>query len=115
MSFLNTEQKKTHLIKGKQSESLVLNQLIKQNWRIISKNTKYSGIEIDLIAQKNGRTVIFEIKSLSRDCHLEKILSPKQKRRLQLAAKFLSEDFPDGLELVLVTVNKKKVSFFPVL
>lgn len=112
--MLKKEQRKLHLIKGKQSENLVLNQLIKQNWRVISKNTKYSGIEIDLIAQKKERTVIFEIKSLSQECHLDKILSLKQKKRLQLAAKILSEDFPNGLELILATVNNKKVSFFSI-
>lgn len=111
-----SKKEQLHLIKGKHSEKLVLDQLIKQNWRIISKNRKYSGIEIDLIAQRNDRTVIFEIKSLSQDSHLEKILSLKQKKRLQLAAKILSEDFPKGLELMLATVNKKKeISFFPVL
>lgn len=103
------------MIKGRQSENLVLNQLVRQNWHIISKNTKYSGIEVDLIAQKENRTVLFEIKSLSKDCHLEKILSLKQKKRLQLAAEILSENFPNGLELMLATVNKNKVSFFPVL
>lgn len=107
-------QKKLHLIKGKQSENIVLNQLKKQNWQVLSKNTKYSGIEIDLIAQKNNRTVIFEIKSLSQECHLEKIISLKQKQRLQSAANILAEDFPNGLELMLATVNKKKVSFFPI-
>ena len=107
-------QKKLHLIKGKRSEEIVLNQLKRQNWRVLSKNTKYSGIEIDLIAQKNNRTVIFEIKSLSQDCHLEKILSLKQKQRLQSAANILAEDFPNGLELILATVNRQKISFFPI-
>ena len=106
----------SHLVKGKRNENLVTNYLTKQNWRILSKNIKHLGIEIDLIAQKENRTVIFEIKSLNQDSHLEKILSSKQKHRLQQAAESLTEDFPEGLELMLATVNRKKeISFFSIL
>ena len=107
--------KSPHLKKGKNNETLVRNRLKKKGWQILSKNTKHLGIEIDLIAQKKNRTVVFEIKSLNQEAHLEKILSLKQKQRLQSAVNSLAEDFPKGLELILVTVNRKKeISFFPI-
>ena len=87
------KRQSSHLAKGKDSENLVTNYLIKRHWLILSKNTRHLGIEIDLIAQKKERTVIFEIKSLSQDSHLEKILSAKQKQRLLQAVESLSEDF----------------------
>lgn len=68
-----------------------------------------------MIAQKKERTVIFEIKSLSQNAHLEKVLSRKQKQRLQRAASALAADFPKGLELVLATVNRQKeIALFPI-
>lgn len=104
-----------HLKKGMENETVVMNQLKKQGWKILSKNTKHLGVEIDLIAQKQERTVVFEIKSLTHDSHLEKILSKKQKQRLQSAVNSMAQDFPQGLELMLATVNRKKeISFYPI-
>ena len=104
-----------HLKKGRGNENLVTNFLVKRNWRVLSRNAKFFGVEIDLIAQKDKRTVAFEIKSLSEESHLEKILAPKQKERLKAALEALSPDFPEGIELMLAAVNKnQEVAFFPV-
>ena len=104
-----------HLKKGRRNENLVTNFLVKRNWRVLSRNAKFFGVEIDLIAQKDARTVAFEIKSLNNESHLEKILSSKQKERLKAALEALSLDFPEGIELVLAAVNKnQEVAFFPV-
>ena len=104
-----------HLKKGEANEVLVMDWLQKKGWEILAKNTKHLGVEIDLIAQKQERTVVFEVKSLNHDSHLEKILSPKQKQRLQSVVNSLVQDFPQGLELMLATVNRKKeISFYPI-
>ena len=108
-------RKGRHLKKGRRNENLVTNFLVKRNWRILARNTEFFGVEIDLIAQKGGRTVAFEIKSLSDESHLEKILSLKQKERLKAALEALSSDFPKGIELTLAAVNKnQEIAFFPV-
>lgn len=100
--------------KGKKCEQIVKTHLQKQGWTILAQNTRFYGVEIDLIAQKNKSYILVEVKSLSSEFYLENILSHSQKERLKKVHTLLSlELLPHSLALFLATLNsKKEISFY---
>ena len=92
--------------KGRRNENRVRRRLKKQGWRIICQNKRFFGVEVDIIAERNGIYILVEVKSLNNEYHLEKILSKKQKKRLKAVAEALSIKMPGGLCLLLALVDQ---------
>ena len=101
--------------KGQKSEELVCQHLQRQGWKIIHRNHRYFGVEIDLLAEKNQSFILVEVKTLSSEYHTGKIIKHSQKQRLKRVAQMLSEEKPNGLQLLIALVNKRKdICFFEI-
>ena len=117
--IMTSQKNKNFRIKTKRKgfikENTVVQYLKNQGWAILYQNKKILGVEIDILAKKEQEHFLIEVKSITKDDHLEKILKSKQKERLKKVAQSLCEDFPKGLRLLLATVDSKnEVSFFEI-
>jgi len=78
---------------GQTAESLATQHLQKKDYRILGRNVKLQGGELDLIAQ-DGKTLVFvEVKARRSDSHggmLSTITESKKRRLIKLAACYLS-------------------------
>ena len=96
-------------------EKIVAQHLKKQGWEILYQNKKVLGVEIDLLAKKNKEHLLIEVKSIKKAEQLENILKEKQKERLKKVVEGLSEDFPEGLRLLLAAVDDQNtIEFFEI-
>jgi len=96
--------------KGYQKEEKVCEYLMKRGWRIVLKNKKILGVEIDILAQKKKEKIIVEVKSVSSPNHIERILKLQQRERLKKVSESLSDD---SIQLFLATVDpKNRIDFF---
>ena len=109
-----SHKRAAHIAKGRRSERLVADFLRRKGFRIVFQNQKTLGVEIDLLAEKQGAAALVEVKTLKEESHLEGILKERQRSRLQKAALSLAPDFPQGVSLQLAVVKGRSISFFPV-
>lgn len=74
---------------GDYGEKLACAYLERHGYQIKDQNRRLGNLELDLIAAKNGRVVIFEIKTRWRESFLEhdSLISRQQKLNLKKAAK----------------------------
>lgn len=93
--------------RGRKSEQLVQDHLKSKGWSIVFQNRRICDVEVDILAKRRGVHLLVEVKSLSQEEHIEKILSRKQKARLKAVAGILAPQAPRGLSLVLALVNTK--------
>ena len=93
--------------RGRKSEQLVRDHLKSKDWSIVFQNRRICDVEVDILAKRRGAHLLVEVKSLSQEEHIEKILSRKQKDRLKAVAEALAPQAPRGLSLVLALVNTK--------
>ena len=101
--------------KGMMKEEFVSQYLQKRGWRILHRNKKFFGVEIDILAQKQNERILVEVKSVKRGDYLEGILKPKQKDRLKRVAEALSNSSHLSLRLFLAAVNEQnKATFFEI-
>ena len=100
--------RRRHQIKGSESERAAARFLERRGWKILHRNKKIFGVEIDILAQKKDFYMLLEVKSLKDESHLEKILSQKQKERLRQAAAFLADSLPGKFYFFLAAVTEKK-------
>ena len=101
--------------KGYQKEERVCEYLIERGWKIIYKNKKILGVEIDILAQRKEEQMVIEVKSISDLNHIEKILKPVQKRRLQKVSESLCSKPEESIRLFLATVDSKnQIDFFEI-
>lgn len=84
---------KSHIF-GRTAESLATHHLQKKGYRILGRNVRLPGGELDLIA-KDGKTLVFvEVKARQSNSHggaLYSISQPKQRRLIRLAAQYLAK------------------------
>lgn len=105
---------KTSKTKGKFKENITARHLIQRGWTVLFQNKKVLGVELDLLAKKDGAHVLIEVKSVNKAEDLEKILKNRQKERLKQAAESLCRDLP-GLRLFLAAVDSQnKIEFFEI-
>lgn len=101
--------------KGLQKEEKVCQFLIQKGWRIIYKNKKILGVELDILARKNKDYIAIEVKSISHPGQIEKILRPEQKYRLEKAVASLYEKFNSPPQLFLAVIDpKNQIDFFQI-
>lgn len=101
--------------KGVQKEEKVRQFLIQKGWRIIYKNKKILGVELDILARKNKDYIVIEVKSISHPGQIEKILKPEQKNRLEKATASLYGRFNSSPQLFLAVIDpKNQIDFFQI-
>ncbi|MBL7761868.1 MAG: YraN family protein [Chitinophagaceae bacterium] len=77
---------------GKDGENLAAGYLLKKGYEILHRNWRYSFYEIDIIARKNNKLHIIEVKTLnetSAGFPEESVTKKKFKRLLNAADEFL--------------------------
>ncbi len=77
---------------GKDGEKLAAGYLLKKGYEILHRNWRYSFYEIDIIARKNNKLHIIEVKTLnetSAGFPEESVTKKKFKRLLNAADEFL--------------------------
>lgn len=94
---------------GQRGEALAADYLLKNGYRILEQNYRCEIGEIDIIAEKSGRTLFVEVKTRSSDHYglpQESVHETKQQKILRSAEWYLKEkriqDKPVGFEVVAV-------------
>lgn len=80
---------------GREGERLAKEFLERQGYRILARNYRYSGGEVDIIAKKDDELCFVEVRSrwLAQHGHpLETITRPKQKRVIRVAEYYLAQE-----------------------
>lgn len=54
-----------------------------RKWSILSERTKYEGVEVDLIAEKENRRILLEVKCLNESWRAFERVGSKQIQRLK--------------------------------
>lgn len=89
---------------GAWAERVVERRLRRDGWQILRRNARISGIEVDIIARRGSRTVLWEVKRV-RPGHDFPALGGTQRQRLGRAAMRYAADSPTSeVDLGLATV-----------
>ena len=98
--------KQTNINKGKLCEQKALVFFQKKGWKLIAKNQRIKGIEVDLILEKSNIYLLVEVKS-DNLWRREFPINIKQKRRLLEAFSVFCEQQEKQVQIQLVIVDKK--------
>ncbi|GAB6065928.1 YraN family protein [Aquifex pyrophilus] len=91
-------------MKGKVFEELAVEYLSERGYKILERNLRSPYGEIDILAQKDGRKVIIEVKGGNTYFPAEKLTKEKVKRLLKTFLFHYNEDF--SLEFIVVYKGK---------
>lgn len=69
--------------KGEEAEAIVKNYFIHRGWSLSSERTKFDGVEVDLIVEKQNRRVLLEVKQLDSTWRSFERVGTKQIQRLK--------------------------------
>ena len=96
-------------------ESLVEKGFIKKGYRLISRNKKYFGVEVDRhFISQNGQWILCEVKSLQDWCWFESRISKSQTQRLNYVRIKLQAKHPEAILLyyAFYVVSQKLVVIY---
>ena len=98
---------------GQRCEAIALQYFQENHYQLVAKNTRFYGVEIDLLLKKDQTYYMVEVKS-NNVWRLEKPLTKKQTERLQAASSYFSEEnqCSTRLMLALVTRSTKKTQIY---
>ncbi len=106
-------EKPNTLNKGKVFEDTALKFFQKQDWKLMARNKKFKGVEIDLILKNKKGWLLVEVKSDNK-WRTELPMSLKQKERLSRAFYCFCEQHNEPVQIQLAIVNKNhQVQVFP--
>lgn len=99
------EQRRQALADGAWAEELVAQRLADQGWRVVARNWRGAGGELDLVVEQGGCLRVVEVKARAPDdpVGLEAIDGFKRKTLARTARLFL-EEWPDLVEEISFTV-----------
>lgn len=69
--------------RGEHAELVVRKYFLSRGWRISAERTKFDGVEIDLIVEKENRRVLLEVKHLDQHWRAFERVGTKQIQRLK--------------------------------
>lgn len=97
-----------NIAKGYFSEKVVINFLIKNDFQICHQRWKTPFAEVDIMAKKNNKFYLFEVKTLKDSEFKPNRLSKTQKKRLERSHQWAIQFYyPLELWLVFVVFNGK--------
>lgn len=113
---------------GKKGEQIAADQLQQKGYLILSRNFRFSHLELDIIAQKDDELVIVEVKT-RQSAYLtdptELISRKKQKDLIKAANHYIDKNQVDlecRFDLIIIVLNKDKTTiehiedaFYPVI
>ncbi len=83
---------------GRTAEERVAHLLLKQGWRILARNQRWIGYEVDLIIQRESLLVIAEVKLRSNRNATSLFGARKRRCLMRGARRFLAELAPADIE-----------------
>ena len=97
-------------ISGQLAEDKVAQALRLRGCHILARNVILAGVEIDVLAEKDGTMHLIEVKTLSRLVYFERRVTPKQVLRIRRALSvFLERGQSARAHLVLVLPDRLKI------
>lgn len=69
--------------RGEAAEAFVRNLFLSRGWHILNDRTKFDGVEVDLVVEKNKRKVLLEVKHLDNTWRVFERVGTKQIQRLK--------------------------------
>ncbi len=82
-----------NLSKARFWEFLSAGYLSIKGYRVLSLNTRYSGVEVDILAQKDNLLVLVEVKYRKQAARFDGVIHPTQQARLIRAARSLEHKY----------------------
>ncbi len=104
---------------GNKGEGIVANFLVKNNFKILTKNYRARYGEIDIIAQKNELVVFVEVKTRKKLYFpISNVVTTSKQRKITKTAKFfilknniINKVFRFDVATVLISVNKSEIKY----
>ncbi len=101
---------------GRRGEDAAARYLRKRGYKLINRNLRLAGVEVDLVAELGEWICFVEVKSRSRDDHgdpLEFVDPPKQRRLIRAARVFCAgrpwRDRPVRFDVISVLERGEKL------
>jgi putative endonuclease len=106
----NQKPMASHIALGKKGEQIAQNYLDQQQYRILHTNWRWKQKEIDIIAERDGCLVFFEVKTRISDLYgwPEEAVHGKKRKYLQLAAEVFLErsaTLPDAIRFDIIAIT----------
>jgi len=80
---------------GKQGEDLAANYLEQNGIKILGRNQRFAGVEVDLLAEEGEEIVVVEVKTRgSKLVHPSLAVDQKKQKRLARAAQAIALEYP---------------------
>ena len=98
--------KKANINKGKLCEQRAIIFFQRKGWKLVSKNQRLGGVEIDLIMENSEAYLLVEVKS-DNSWRKEYPISQNQKRRLLNAFSAFCEQHEKPVQILLAIVGQK--------
>ena len=106
-------------LSGRDGEEAAARHLIRRGWRLVARNWRGGGGEIDLVAERRGVVAVCEVKRRGRADALEETLTAAQRDRIVRAAAAFLGSRPDlgraevRFDLLLVGPGRPRVRHLP--
>jgi putative endonuclease len=107
------EKKRSAVAFGASAETYVCGVLIEQGWRILARNWRGGGGELDIVALRDGQLRIVEVKARTDGDPLLAITPSKQRRLSAAAQAFLDscEEPWEAASFSIAMVKAKQLSW----
>ncbi|WP_317196391.1 YraN family protein [Chryseobacterium sp. RR2-3-20] len=101
MSYSNKKSMADHNELGKKAEDLVAEYLVKNGYTILVRNFRFKKNEIDIIAEKDNKIVVVEVKARSTDFFIlpQEAVTKSKIKAIVLAANHFMEEFNKNQEV----------------
>lgn len=96
------------LARGQRGEALAIERLLADGCRIVSRNRRIAGVEIDVLAiePRTGVRLVVEVKASADGRPPERRVDAARRRRLVRAATSLGRDHAVAVEVVAVDLRR---------
>ena len=99
---------------GKEGEALACDFLAKKGYRILHRNYVFKKSELDIVAEKNGKLIVVEVKTRQSDFMAgpeETVTKAKQKAIFKAANFYIQEhdlDMETQFDIISIILNSKE-------
>lgn len=99
---------------GRQGEEIAANFLVKKGYQIVARNYTFKKLELDIIAKKDGKLIVVEVKTRNSDYLAGPeitVTKTKQKSIIKAANFYIQEndlDLETQFDIVSIILNAKE-------
>ncbi len=111
----SADDRREALLLGLRAEARVAEALEEQGWRVLARNWRFQGGELDIVVAREGRLRVVEVKARAPDdpVGLEVIDARKRRHLVRAAEAFLSsyEDVVDEVCFLVALVEGERITW----